>query len=440
MSYRYNGGSNPFDDREAVQDSGYGAPTTGRSPPVGFGASPRPGGAPRYNQSPATNYNQSPAMGRDAYYSGGNVEMRSMQQAPRSEDPNAFLNECRDIQGAIKNVKDRLRRLQMLQTALLNQTDTSSETSARQEVDRESASIMSDYRELTLRVRKVKSSPQARQPGLSRHVGLVDDSLKEAIHDYQAQEQGFSQKVQAGMRRQYLLVKPNASEDEIRAAVEDQSGDAKIFQQALMQGSRLGNANKTLNNVKERHAELKNIEKTLIELLSLMTQLNEMIQEQSVKVEVIAEQAEQASGDLVKANEELEVAVQTAKSTRKKKWICLGICLAIVAVIAIVVGVYIGIQKAANSSTSAPKKRGIYGLADDVVMNTARSVQFAGEPPVARVYAQSKIVVPKGQFDADAVPLARFAGSGPSTRKLINSKRFILPDVGKSGNGAPANQ
>lgn len=66
---------------------------------------------------------------------------------------------------------------------------------------------------------------------------------------------------------------------------------------------------------------------------------------------------------------------------------------------------------------------------DDLQMNNPRAVAFSGDLPVARVYGQSKIVVPNTKFDPDAVPKPSFAGTGPHILKGRRlTTRFVIPD------------
>ena len=61
----------------------------------------------------------------------------------------------------------------------------------------------------------------------------------------------------------------------------------------------------------------------------------------------------------------------------------------------------------------------------------ARSVQFAGERPVSRIYAQSKIVIPDKDFVADSpvtAPLARFQGGGRAHALAGLKERWVASD------------
>ncbi|KAK0610414.1 t-SNARE [Bombardia bombarda] len=438
VTCRYGGRANPFDDRNSTADDSYGAPAGGRAAPAAYGQGPRPGGggsAPRYNQGPA--------MGRDEYGSS-NVEMSSLSQNAGSfakADPNAILNECREIDGGIDEIDAQLNQLRMLQERSLTDADTSSGSSTSRQLDRISAETMTMYRSLTDRVRKVKSGPEARQPRNTAQVNRIDRRLKQAIQEYQNVESQFRKKTQDQMARQYRIVRPDATESEVRAAVEDTSGNSQVFQQALMQGNRMGQARSVLNAVQDRHAALQKIESQIIELAQLFEQLNTLIVEQEVVVAQIEQKSEEVVENLDKGNEEIGVAIQTAKKTRKKKWICLGICVAIIVIIVVIVVAYVMINRAANGSSNTtttttepakPAKRSLFqrSVLDDLQMNTARSVEFAGEAPVTSVYAQSKIVVPNSDFDADKAPFATFAGSGRAqSRAAKEQRRGLVQDM-----------
>ncbi|KAK0648850.1 t-SNARE, partial [Cercophora newfieldiana] len=388
----YSRQQNPFDDRNSASDNSYGRPA-GRAPPqAAFGQGPRPSARGNNN------------------YGSNNVEMSSLQKpAFDRSDPNAVLNECRDIDKGIDQVQDNVEALRRLQDRSLIEADA---TATRREMDNLSSRTMASFRELTDRVRMVKSVPEGRQPRNSAQVGRVERRLKEANQEYQQVEAGFRKKTQDQMARQYRIVRPNASEAEVRAAVEDTSGNAQVFQQALMQGNRMGEATSTLNAVRARQQDMAKIEQTLGELVQLFTDLSVLIEQQETQFVDISQKTEMVEEDVRQANVEIGTAVQTARKTRKKKWICLGICVTILVIIAVIVVVYIMVNRAANGSNDTPK-RSLFAqrsVAEDLQMNTARSVDFAGERPASRIFSQSKIVTPNIAFDAKSLPEGSLGG------------------------------
>jgi syntaxin 1B/2/3 len=240
-------------------------------------------------------------------------------------DPNAILNECRDIDRGIDEVERNLEQLRMLQQRTLDDADSSSSSVANRQLDSLSANTMTLYRTLTDRVRTVKSNPEANSAKNKPQVSRVDRRLKQAIQGYQQVESQFRKRTQDQMARQYRIVRPDASEDEVRAAVEDTNNN-QVFSQALMQSNRQGQARAALSAVQDRHDALVKIEQQMVELAQLFQDMDTLVVQQEATIMQIEQKGEEVVENLDKGNEEIGVAVTTARATRRKKWWCLGIC------------------------------------------------------------------------------------------------------------------
>lgn len=238
-------------------------------------------------------------------------------------NPTNVLNEIRDIGNGVNGIEQNLQQLRMLQDRALNETDSNSGTS--RQLDQLSADTMSSYRSLVQRVRELKGKPDARS--YQGQVDRIDRQLKSAIQQFQEVEASHRRKMQGQMERQYMIVRPDADPNEVRAAVEDMSaGGQQVFQQAMMQSNRQGQARAVLNDVQNRHKELLKIEQQITELAQLMQDLDTIIVQQDEPLMKIEHQAEDTVQQLEEANVHLDKANETARATRKKKWICLGIC------------------------------------------------------------------------------------------------------------------
>lgn len=259
-----------------------------------------------------------------------NVEMAPLAQNAggfsRSGDPNAILNDCREIDQGIDEIERHLNQLKMLQDRSLNDADTSASSATSRQLDSLSTETMAMYRGLTERVRMIKSNPESRQPKNAAQVGRVDRRLKQAIQNYQQVESAFRKRTQDQMARQYRIVRPDADEQEVRAAVEDTSQGAQVFQQALMQSDRRGQARAVLSAVQDRHAAIQKIEQQMIELAQLFQDMDTLVVQQEEQVQQIEQKGEEVVENLDKGNVELGGAIKSARGARRKKWICLGIC------------------------------------------------------------------------------------------------------------------
>jgi syntaxin 1B/2/3 len=147
-----------------------------------------------------------------------------MQSYP--PNPQAILEECREIDRALDQLDGQLNNLERVFRQVLARPDMPSG-----EINSLSSEIMTGYRGLVSRVKNIKSK---RESGSSRNapqVGKVDRRLKATIQRYQTLEADFRRDSQAAAERQYRIVRPDATEAEVREAVSDP--DAQVFQQAV---------------------------------------------------------------------------------------------------------------------------------------------------------------------------------------------------------------
>ena len=169
---------------------------------------------------------------------GNDVEMTPMNGqtgqygAPASRDPNAILNECREIDKGIDSIERNLERLRFLQQRAIDDPDASQGTATNRELDSLSSDTMTLYRSFAARIKTIKSQRESGEPRNKPQVGLVDRKLKTAINEYQQVDRDFRHKLSAQMARQYRIVRPDASEQEVEEAIQD-TQNQQVFSQAV---------------------------------------------------------------------------------------------------------------------------------------------------------------------------------------------------------------
>ena len=154
----------------------------------------------------------------------------------RNRDPNFILSECQEINRGIDSIEANLDRLRALQSRFLNDTDASSNSPIRRELDSMSADTMTLYRNFVSRIKTIKAEPESGSPRNAPQVGKADRRLKTAINQYQQVDRDFRKSLQAQMERQYRIVRPDATDAEVREAVED-TDNQQVFSQAVSQSS-----------------------------------------------------------------------------------------------------------------------------------------------------------------------------------------------------------
>lgn len=259
---------------------------------------------------------------------GQNVELEPLaqngQQFGRQQDPNAILNECRDIDKGIDVIERNLENIKMFQQRSLDDPDSSQQSATNRQLDAMSSETMTMYRSFAARIKTLKQQPESGSPKNAPQLGKVDRKLKAAINQYQNVESDYRKKLQTQMARQYRIVRPEASEAEVREAVEDTSSQ-QVFSQALLQSDRRGQSRQALNAVENRHAAIQKIEGQMIELAQLFQEMEALVVQQEDAVAVIEQKGEEVQENLDKGTEQIGVAIKSARARNRKKWYCLGI-------------------------------------------------------------------------------------------------------------------
>ncbi|KAM3078266.1 hypothetical protein ACMFMF_004670 [Clarireedia jacksonii] len=372
----------------------------------GYGGNNYGGASPGYAQSPQ--YNNGPAMGRDSF-GGQNVEMESLaqngSQFGQQSNTTAILNECREVNRGISGIQDNLNELKMLQRSVINSTEPSA---LYREIDGLSSKTMATYRELTLRVRKLKSNPDSGNSMTASQVGKLGRDLKAALTDYQKVESAFRKDLQEQMARQYKIVHPEVSDEEARNATADLDNQ-QIFTQELMQSSRSQQANTTLRAVQDRSAAIRKIEQQMIEVAELFTQMEQLVEQQEAAVVNIEQKGEEVVENMDKGVEQIDTAIVSARSRNRKKWWCLGICVLIVIIIVIIVLIYkFVIQNNSssnnNNNTNKSAKRSIIPeLVSAPVVPGSEFKESSKAVVPGLEWKGSKLVVPGASWKGEAV-------------------------------------
>lgn len=283
--------------------------------------------------------------GNNSYEMGNYNKYSSGSGTGSNEDDFVtYMNEINDINNSLDQYSNLVnlvsnKQRNFVQELDLNEEDADYNSKQIDALVSESQSLQNDLKN---RIKNVQT--QAAQSKDQHKMDQAESCRKrflEIIQEYRVVESNNREQTKVQAERQYRIIKPDASDDEVRAAVED-GNSQQYFQQALMQSNRRGEARTVLNEVQVRHRELLKLEKTMAELTQLFHDMEEMIIEQDQPIQQIAEQIHTAQHDIEQGVGHTNKAVTSAKKARKKKIWCLVICLIIIAILAIVLGSVFG--------------------------------------------------------------------------------------------------
>ncbi|KNZ44558.1 hypothetical protein VP01_903g5 [Puccinia sorghi] len=294
-----------------------------------------------YAPEPAPPRGHSPYGSHDELSPKEPANIDSYEMKEKYLDMSSFMDEVSSLNDGIRTVNENVDRVKEFHNRLLSELDDHQ----HQAISSQLAALTSETSRLT---RNLKNRIHSLQSSISHNqgvnngdanvratqVGALKKRFMDSIMKYQSVEQESRQKYKARMERQYRIVKPDATPEEIRQAVDSDDG-GQIFSQALMTSNRYGDARAAFNEVKERHEDVKRIEKTLTELMEMFNDLATMVEEQDQLIQNVEANANEIQRDVEQAGQHITKARDSAASARRKRWICFLIIAA--AVIAIVI-------------------------------------------------------------------------------------------------------
>ncbi|KAF8628386.1 hypothetical protein AX15_003912 [Amanita polypyramis BW_CC] len=191
------------------------------------------------------------------------------------------------------------------------------------------------------RVKKLEVIPAGPDASIRRNqVTLLRSKFLEAIQNYQRVEHEYRQQSKRRIERQLKIVKPDATDEEVRVAVE--GGGDDIFTRAITVSTRYGESRAAYREVQERQQDLRKMEQTLAELAQLLSDMAVLVTQQDEIINQIEETAGDVEENTKKGLDHTGVAVVHARRYRKMRWICFIIIVIVCAVVAIILGVVLG--------------------------------------------------------------------------------------------------
>lgn len=264
-----------------------------------------------------------------------------------SSDPMSdFYAEVSSIQDGIAEFSANVARISELHSRSLNSTDES--------VSRQNAALLDD---LGLQTRRLSTSLKERIQALDakalprpqdarvqkNQIGLLRSKFVEVLQNYQTVERDYRARYRQRVERQFKIVKPDATQEEVNAVVDDVGGGGdQIFSQALSSSTRYGESRAAYREVQDRHEDIRRIERTLVEVAQLISDMDVLVTQQGETIDEAERKGQDIENDMNRGVQHTEKAVEHARSARRKRWYCFFLCLLILAIVGIVVGVTVG--------------------------------------------------------------------------------------------------
>ncbi|KAN0027392.1 hypothetical protein ACTFIU_010339 [Dictyostelium citrinum] len=154
----------------------------------------------------------------------------------------------------------------------------------------------------------------------------------EMMREYQEIQNNYKNKYKEKIERQYKIVKPDATHQEINEAI--QSGDSKkIFEETILYTHLHTQALNALDYIQDRHNDIIKLEQSIKELHQLFLDMAVLVHNQGELLNVIEENINSAVSDTREGTQNLQEANKLHKKSRKKMYILLIIVSIVLVVI-----------------------------------------------------------------------------------------------------------
>ncbi|KAF1815255.1 t-SNARE [Eremomyces bilateralis CBS 781.70] len=325
-------GGNPY----GSENEGYGGGYGGSNP---YGDSPNPSGN-----------NQAAAPGRQPDLAAYDVNPgQTGSTRPNILSDADFLERIQATKGDINTLSTQISNIATMHQRALSSTDST----MSQQIDTvvENTQVLNSQIKDQIKFLETDAVRSGDNKTKHSQVRNLKQQFKQQLEEFQREESTYRQRYKDAIARQYRIVNPTATEDEVQEAADADWGNEGVFQTAL-RSNRQAHASSVLGAVRARHNDIQRIERTLGELAQLFQDLAEAVVVQDQAVAQVEEQTDKVRTDVEGGNKQLDSGIRSARRARKMKWWCLGICVLIVVILALVLGLYFGVGKGSSKNNN----------------------------------------------------------------------------------------
>jgi len=259
-----------------------------------------------------------------------------------NEFMNAFFQEVGVIKTSMTNMRRNIKQIEEKYVQSLNSISIDQGSKSGNEIQQlidgtnklitEIRSRLDEMKKQNTQYANTKTATSTETRIRTNMQGTLTQKFLELAAEYQEVQTNYKNKYQEKIERQYKIAKPDATPEEIEDAIE--SGDSsKIFATQILDSHLHQQAKNALAYIEARHADIKRIEASILQLHQLFVDMAILVDSQGEMLNQIEFNVSQSVAYTAKGVEELKSAVKLQKKSRKKMYIIIIILVIIVIVI-----------------------------------------------------------------------------------------------------------
>ncbi|OLY81840.1 Syntaxin-like protein psy1 [Smittium mucronatum] len=235
---------------------------------------------------------------------------------------NIFYDKVSEIEDRIAKVNTLVGNVHKLHDKNLSSINNEKEKESAIEIDRQCMEINNEIKKIRAQLIDLDNSnvgTNLDSGDLAVRRGRYSALIKrfsETIEYYRSVERESQMKYKARIERQIRVINPNASDQEIKDAI-DSGNVSNMFQQAGFVSERSYRSKKVLQQVEDRNLDISRIGKTINELNVLFSEMEDMVTKQQSMLDNIEHAVQSTEQYTVRANNEMDTAIVLRRSSRK---------------------------------------------------------------------------------------------------------------------------
>jgi len=274
---------------------------------------------------------------------GGGGDIESAVPVGSSAFMAPFFDDVQDIKKAMSTIRYNIGQIEKDHGENLTAISAEQGRACNQRLD----DLMKTTNGVATQVRnKLKSMDAENKDFAQRNVGSSEARIRSNMHgtltrkfvdlmaEYQELQTKYKNKYREKVERQYRIVNPRATRDEIDEMFDSGNQQQEIFTQQILQGSHAA-AKNALADIQERHNDIMKLETSIAELHQLFVDMSVLVESQGELLDQVEYQVSQSVNYTGKAVSELRQANTYQKKVRRKMCCVICIILVIIAVIAV---------------------------------------------------------------------------------------------------------
>ncbi|CAB4405566.1 unnamed protein product [Rhizophagus irregularis] len=240
----------------------------------------------------------------------------------------------------IRNIKENMSGIEALHKRMVTVTDDESSRMSRQldllisETSRIAGQISNKLAVMEQNNKTLTTGQDQTQMRLTQHATLAK-SFIDTMTNYLRMQKENEKKYKERIVRQFRIVKPDVTQQEIDQLLSEESG--QIFTSQVLSKTQSEQSRSILTEVQDRQRDILRIEKSINEINKMFGEVKALVLGDDIKAKKISDTTDVIQDNTNQIEQDTTPTIKIAGKIKKKKWKLLGLILLILIIAAIVV-------------------------------------------------------------------------------------------------------